>query len=122
MQGLLSLQRFGEHVLPQLLVQVTVPDALGPVAPEDYRSGYPPVQTMPVEYQGDSTPRARRVQVEGPFGRPFIDASMSHLVAGYRYQVPIPSGYGCSPRVMWGQGTTKGSALSFDEARACRST
>lgn len=46
-------------------IQVTVPDGLGPVAPDaDYRSGYPPVQTMPVEYQG------------------------------YRYQVPIPSGYG----------------------------
>lgn len=42
------------------LVQVTVPDALGPVAPEDYRSGYPPMQTMPVEYQGESTKRSLR--------------------------------------------------------------
>eukprot|EP00434_Breviolum_minutum_P031301 symbB.v1.2.027681.t1/scaffold2853.1/size68855/9 len=46
-------------------IQVTIPDGLGPTAPDaDYRSGYPPAQTLPVEYQG------------------------------YRYQVPIPSGYG----------------------------
>lgn len=32
--------------------EVTVPDELGAVLPADYRSGYPPVQTMPVEYQG----------------------------------------------------------------------
>ena len=41
------------------LSQVTVPDGLGPVAPDgDYRSGYPPLQTMPVEYQG-LTPAVR---------------------------------------------------------------
>lgn len=56
--GILSAAPGGEQI------QVTVPDEFGAVLPADYRSGYPPVQTMPVEYQG------------------------------YRYQVPIPSGYG----------------------------
>lgn len=45
--GLFPLQEF------VLVAQVTIPDELGPTAPDaDYRSGYPPVQTLPVEYQG----------------------------------------------------------------------